>query len=376
VLIFVLLNNTPPVCSALSADEPQPALNERGYTSSRVCGSCHEDIYNTWKRSLHALSLDDPVFDVAFMQALKTDAARAKRLCYRCHAPMVIESNDYELRESVTAEGVGCDFCHSVTEVVLNDREKPYRSEVGRVKRSILRKAKSPAHEVAYSELHGRAEFCGGCHQYVTENGTIIMGTYQDWLDSQYARDDVPCQECHMARSVGHRVRSDIKQTDPSFPLHDLIHNTDQVKGAVSVEVAEVTTAGSHLIVHVDITNSGSGHMVPTGIPTRELRLVVRVTDESDKTTETQRRSYAKVIGGRDGRELRTDMEVLMSGERILSDNRIAPKEKRREVFRFPARSRGPFQVSAEVVYGYRPYVLDLRVIEISMDKASRIFSP
>ncbi len=43
-----------------------PSLNAKGYTSSEVCAKCHEDIYRTWKNSLHALSLSDPVFDAAY----------------------------------------------------------------------------------------------------------------------------------------------------------------------------------------------------------------------------------------------------------------------------------------------------------------------
>lgn len=375
VVLFVV-ENTVHLGSSSALDKPEAVIAEKGYTSSRVCGTCHEDIYRTWKRSLHALSLDDPVFDVAFMQALKIDASKAKRLCYRCHAPMVLENGDYQLLQSVTAEGVSCDFCHSVIDVALNNPEKPYHSEVGKIKRSILRKAKSPVHEVAYSELHGEAEFCGGCHQYVSDSGAVIMGTYQEWAESPYAKEGVPCQECHMTRSVGHKVREDVKPTAPGFRLHDLIHDSEQVKGAVAVEVSKVSIEGSHLIVEVEVENVGSGHMVPTGIPTRELQVSVKVTDKGRSTIETQKRTYRKRIGDKNRTELFNDADILMIGSTVLSDNRIQPKEKRLEIFRFPTRSRGPFEVSAEAIYGYRPYVLDLRAIEISMDKASRTYTP
>jgi len=376
ILSFSLLISTGGTVAPLSGEESELKIAEDGYTSSRVCGGCHEDIYNTWKRSLHALSLGDPVFDVAFMQALKMDSEKARTFCYRCHAPMATENGDYGLRLSVTAEGVSCDFCHSVTDVVLDDPVKTYRSDVGKVKRSILRKAKSPVHEVAYSELHSRAEFCGGCHQYVTDEGAVIMGTYQEWLDGPYAKEGVPCQECHMARSVGHKVRAEVKKTSPGIRLHDLIHNSDQVKNAVSVDVADVERQGSYLVVSVDVANVGSGHMVPTGLPTRELKVVVKLKDKDGNTLENQSRTYTKVIGDKNGKRLLTDAEILMNGAVVLSDNRIAPQEKRREVFHFPGRAGEPCEVSAEAVYGYRPYVLDLRVIEISMDTAGRLYSP
>jgi hypothetical protein len=95
------------------AQEPQVEINPTGYTSARVCGTCHVDIYNSWKNSLHAFSLSDPIFDAAYMQAIKEQGAEAKRVCLRCHAPMTLANADYDLELGVTREGVSCDFCHT-----------------------------------------------------------------------------------------------------------------------------------------------------------------------------------------------------------------------------------------------------------------------
>ncbi|MGB6368703.1 MAG: multiheme c-type cytochrome, partial [Thermoanaerobaculia bacterium] len=86
-----------PVLSA-AEDEVDP----EGYTSARVCGECHSDIYESWKNSLHAFSLTDPIFDTAYMQAVKEAGEEARRVCLRCHAPMTMVNGDYELREGVT----------------------------------------------------------------------------------------------------------------------------------------------------------------------------------------------------------------------------------------------------------------------------------
>jgi hypothetical protein len=196
-----------------SAKPEGPKINPDGYTSARVCGECHVDIYNSWKGSLHAFSLSDPIFDAAFMQAVKERGDAAKRLCLRCHAPMTMFNGDYDLEQGVTREGVSCDFCHTVTAVETGPSEKPYTVDVGLVKRSILRKAKSPVHEVAYSELHGQAEFCGGCHNLTTPEGVAIMSTYDEWKEGPYSREGTPCQECHMRLSTGNVVRSEIKES-------------------------------------------------------------------------------------------------------------------------------------------------------------------
>ena len=43
--------------------EAVPQITPDGYTSARVCGECHTDIHSTWKNSLHAFAITDPLFD-------------------------------------------------------------------------------------------------------------------------------------------------------------------------------------------------------------------------------------------------------------------------------------------------------------------------
>jgi hypothetical protein len=127
---------------------------------------------------MHSFSLSDPIFDTAYMQAVREGGQQAKRICLRCHAPMTLANGDFDLEQGVTRDGVACDFCHTVTAVHLDNPLAPYSLEPGLVKRGIIKKAASPSHEVAYSELHGTSEFCGGCHNYVAPGGAAIMSTY------------------------------------------------------------------------------------------------------------------------------------------------------------------------------------------------------
>ena len=43
-----------------SSHKAAAEISAEGYTSSRVCGECHVDIYNSWKKSLHAFAIADP----------------------------------------------------------------------------------------------------------------------------------------------------------------------------------------------------------------------------------------------------------------------------------------------------------------------------
>ena len=353
------------------APQDEPTVNPDGFTSAEVCGTCHEDIHRSWKRSLHALSLEDPIFQSAYMQALMEFGDEAKRVCLRCHAPMTMANSDFELADPVTREGVGCDFCHTVKAVHLDDAERPYTLDPGLVKRSVLKDASSPAHEVAYSELHTRAEFCGGCHNLVAASGAAIMSTYQEWLDGPYASQGVVCQDCHMALRKGQVVRSGLGSSEREFHVHDLIRDSALLRSALTVRITRAERNGRDLVVDVELENVGSGHMLPTGIPSREIVLTVRAEAGDQEMEKT--RHYRKVVADAQGRVLTLDHQILMRGARILNDNRIAPGEKRQERVSFAVPTSGVVRVSAAVSYLYSPRVLKQEEISVELGRAERV---
>ncbi|HYL81230.1 MAG TPA: multiheme c-type cytochrome, partial [Candidatus Acidoferrum sp.] len=118
-----------------------PVLNAKGYTSSQICAQCHEDIYTTWKNSLHALSLSDPVFDAAYWEAIKLTKGSARTLCLRCHAPTTRVTKDYDQRQPITEEGVTCDFCHTIQATNPFAAGEPYTMRPGLTKWGPLREA-------------------------------------------------------------------------------------------------------------------------------------------------------------------------------------------------------------------------------------------
>jgi hypothetical protein len=283
---------------------------------------------------------------------------------------MTLANGDFDLSEGVTRDGVGCDFCHTVTAVHLDNPEAPYSLEPGLVKRGIIKKAASPAHEVAYSELHATSEFCGGCHNYVAPSGAAIMSTYDEWRSGPYARQGVQCQNCHMVLGPGKVVRADIKPTGPQIHIHSLIHDSDQVRSALKLEILSSDRSGARLRVDVQVENVGSGHKVPTGLPTREIVLSVAV-DVGGRTFHQERR-YRKVVADEHNRVLEQDFEVLLRGSKVLNDNRIGPREKRLERFEFDVPTSGRVKVAATLTYVYAPMVLDRRRMDIVMSGAER----
>lgn len=370
--LYLVVAALPVLGAPATSTAAQHEVSTSGFTSARVCGECHSDIYDSWKNSLHAFSLTDPIFDTAFMQAIKAAGDDARQVCLRCHAPMVMVNQDFELKEGVTREGVSCDFCHTVTAVHVDGRERPYDLDVGPVKRSVIRETSSPAHEVAYSELHMKSEFCGGCHNFINANGKAIMSTYDEWKSGPYAAEGRQCQDCHMVLTDGYVVREDVQESSSRFHLHNLIHDTDQLRSALTVQIANTVRSGNQLQVEVVIENVGSGHMVPTGMPSREVVLTVSV--DNGRRVATKERRYRRVIADKKGKILKEDYEALLHGAQILNDNRIGPREVRTERFSFdlPISDRRA-NVSASLSYLYSPVILHRQQMDVQLGRVERV---
>jgi cytochrome c554/c'-like protein len=348
-------------------------VKSKGYTSSEVCAGCHEDIHRTWKNSLHAMSLSDPIFDAAYWEAIKLTKGAARPLCLRCHAPTTRLTKDYEQRLPITEEGVTCDFCHTIRAANPLAAGEPYSMRPGPVKWGTIRDAQSPAHKVEYSLTHTMSELCGGCHEYRAPSGALLMGTYSEWRASPYAEQGVQCQTCHMPMGEGRVVRPEVKAPERHINLHDIQggHSPDKIRKAARVEVREVQrTEGGYRVV-VTIENEGSGHMIPTGIPTRQLELEVLLRRGQSLLGE-QRRVFRKVVVDQKGEELRTDAEILLRGAGIRSDNRIPPKGVQEVNLFFPYSGPPDFVVEATLHYRYSVAISKPEEITLEMATASR----
>ncbi len=330
------------------------------YTSAKVCASCHEDIYQMWSRSLHATSLTDPVFDVVYMQVLKADG-KARESCLRCHAPTTRVSRDFGLRHEVTREGVTCDFCHTISVVNMANRTEPYTFRPGMVKFGPLGETTSPRHLTTFSPVHETSELCGGCHELVAKNGTVVMGTYSEWKESPYAAKGVQCQDCHMPTVKGATtVKAGVKVSTKRVNKHDLQggHSVDQLQRAARVEILEISKGSDAVRVRVRVTNVGSGHKMPTGIPSRKVLLTGRLKDARGAVLREATIRYQKVLADSQQRPLESDADIFMKPSTILLDNRLGPQESRIEELVFPV-TRDMIQ---DQVIGGRTYQRNLSV--------------
>jgi hypothetical protein len=95
-------------------------------------------------------------------------------------------------------EGVTCDVCHKVTDVLVGKNQLPYDDRPGVLSMSMLRPVLAPALNTgpsAYQTLldtnskricypvFSESKFCAACH-YGKFANTLIYGSYQEWLEA------------------------------------------------------------------------------------------------------------------------------------------------------------------------------------------------
>jgi len=112
---------------------------------------------------------------------------------------------------------------------------------------------------------------------------------------------------------------------------------------------------------------------MPTGLPVKKIVLEVIVQDQSGSQRQIQQKVYQKVMADGQGKPL-TKVVDLMLGKAVtvVSDNRIAPLETRRELFTFFARKTEDQTVSVAAYYSYTPEILQPAPIHIKLNEVQR----
>jgi len=324
--------------------------------SAEFCGRCHRAIHEAWKSSSHARSMDSRLFQDALESAESELGAAVRKTCLSCHAPIAVQTGDLTLQKKVSWEGVTCDYCHSVREVVLTGPNPRAKLEFGLVKSGTLKGASPTAHGAVFSEVHTSSAICAPCHEYRNAQGFAVLSTYSEWKASSYAKAGKQCQSCHMSRVAGDVVDPKIKRSaDNTVNLHQMpgSHSIDQLTSTVK---AQLSTAweGGKLKVTVDVANAAAGHYVPTGSPLRKIVLELRA-DSYDGKHFRQERVYRRTVAGQDGTPLEREHLAFVKAAKTTSDTRLAPDEKRTETFYFDIPQGVQAQVKATFWYHYSP---------------------
>lgn len=350
-----------------SAPEVQAA-----FTPSTVCMQCHSTIYEYWKNSMHAKAYDDPVFQVSFLKALVIEGEKARPHCLSCHVPTTWITHDYGARLAISQEGVTCDVCHTISRVDLTHPESPFTFNTEGPKIGPFSDVSSPFHGVQYDPQHTRSDFSGGCHEMKGKNGIPLLSTYTEWKSSPYATQGIHCQNCHMTTVFNMPiVNPQVKKTEKWITDHKFLGGHAQMNLEKAAKLStQVRREGNKALISVYITNAESGHLLPTGTPSRKVILTVSLKDNSGKELAQARKVYRKVIVDENGIVLEDVTDMLLKGVRIYSDNRIAPKEVRVEKFTFDIPVGTPsFIVESVLAYEFETPVMMTKMMKVEMSR-------
>lgn len=341
-----------------------------GVEGTASCGLCHRE-YEEWLRDAHSQSATNPRFISMYLgtdihgnrgQPVKRDRdgiplppdpnlpyyGPGYRLdepqragnCSTCHTPLAARIPNQvncgwsgchtdlttERAEGLidpgvlawplegdAAEGVTCDFCHKVQDVIIDpETGLPKPDMPGILSMRLLRPAEGEQiffgtvldvnRRASYLPMMSESEFCAPCHFGVfggvvghgtVTGGTIIYNSYGEWLDSPYSDPETgqTCQDCHMPvveeqwfvfPEKGGLERDYIELNDhymPGASDKTLLQNSVTLTAAASAN-------GGTMTVHVSLVNDQTGHHIPTDAPTRQMLLIVEAVNSQGAPLE------------------------------------------------------------------------------------------
>ena len=286
--------------------------------------------------------------------------------CATCHAPMAAFDDpfgtDPTALSGVALEGVGCDFCHKVQDVVVDPvTAMPLPLRPGVLSIDLLRPPDGhqlfagPFDDAApgedtFSAIQTESRYCSSCH-FAQFWDTVVYDSYGEWLRSDYS-DPVTgqtCQECHMpvtGATVFVLPSEGGREREPATIVSHLMpgaSDVDLLRSAIEVTAAG-ERVGNEVTVAVTIENVGAGHHVPTDSPLRQMILLVDARDPAGNAVPLVAGPVVPEWGvsgdpadgyyaGRPGTAYAKVLEELWTGvsptgaywnrTRVVSDNRI-----------------------------------------------------
>jgi hypothetical protein len=289
------------------------------------------------------------------------------------------------------ADGVGCDFCHKIGDVLLDPHTGlPYADRPGISSVRLYRPEEGQqlffgtfddvTRRVSSLPLQQESAFCAPCHYGVfggvtasgeVAGGVVIYNSFGEWLESPYSDPETgqTCQDCHMpVTDDDYFAYPEQGGLRPRYPIHS--HRMPGAKDETLLQnsVTMTTTArlqGDAVLAEVSITNDRTGHHVPTGVPLRHMLLIVRAVDANGNSLPllegTLLPEWAGDYAGQAGRTYAKILEDEWTGEtptgaywrdiRLVEDTRLAAFATDASEYAFAAPAEGPITVEACLIF-------------------------
>lgn len=351
------------------------------FYDSATCRACHGGYgeesapHDTWAGSLMAHATRDPLF-FAQMTTANQDAADVGYFCLRCHVPLSFVTGhtyptDGSSLDETDADGVGCHFCHSMVDPVFQPGTSPpedaailaglaeapthYANSMFVLDplgtRRGPRDPSAAAHAAIQSPFHGKAEFCGTCHDVGNVETTRqadgsyryntldeptpdpdpasqfpLERTYTEWKLSQFASEGVDmegrfggdgggvvrtCQDCHMPRTSGHAAATGPLRQD--LARHDFAGAAAQVLDLIAAQYADDPA--------VDLDAIARGRARAVSMLERAASLDLRSEGESLVVRVTNESGHKLPTGHIEGRRIWLNVAFRDAAGRILAEH-------------------------------------------------------
>ena len=308
-----------------------------------ACGNCHQELHSEWQADAHSQAATKPLVQAMYNGSdqhgrsgvgpgFLLDTTEEVGNCAACHAPAAPDLNSLE---GEAANGVFCQFCHSVIAA-----QKPYAETTAGVNAVSLLRPPPDEHLFIgpYDDVTGRDTFspaqvnsqqCAACHSGGWW-GVAAYSSFDEWQASAYAAAGVQCQDCHMpalgaaddppirlvsacapeSSSTFNQSRTaealcilqscidchltgKTEDRDPTTaiplipPRNPATVSSHRMLGAGDLDflasavtlILTATQASDGVLAAVAISNRGAGHSIPTDGWMRNLILLVEATD-------------------------------------------------------------------------------------------------
>ncbi|MEZ4234311.1 MAG: multiheme c-type cytochrome, partial [Polyangiaceae bacterium] len=308
-----------------------------GLHSADDCVQCHKEIVQQWRHSMHAHGMTSPVMvvqnnQVAALILKDAPSPDPKKICVNCHGPIGSNLNSqtelpfsgFPLGDSdYLNEGITCSVCHQWNGTPVTGGGGLAQWAKGLKPGSTFFGPRDDAVGNAYHSsekiplFDNPDQLCRNCHvvAYDTSgDGRITKGQdlvlqqlFDEWTDYQAAGNPDTCVSCHMPFSGSHRAASNawpIFEADGLLPKravrdHSFVgvdypinvspsedpHRDKRLAllaSAGTLSLSGVQNLGSSVAFNVTISNTGTGHNLPSGFAfVRQMFVEVRIVDSA-----------------------------------------------------------------------------------------------
>jgi hypothetical protein len=276
-----------------SGDAAKGSKKYAQYEKPEVCQSCHNDFYQQWKQAMMSQAYTHHWDEIEYFDLAEAHAQKVPEIrgvvdgCNGCHTPLAFLAGDVPPprpeANSRANESVSCEVCHTIKGFsgdIPNDYS--YVSSPGRTKYGPKPGLKSPHHDTEYLPLISQTEFCGNCHNEKNPFGIWVKSTQIEWKEGPYAKEGVPCHQCHMPKALGRSATMSKEEMVAQHLFHGA-HDPGKLASAVELrmhpEEREVKF-GDPAVIKVQLFSAKPGHKFPTGsVEDRIVWLHVIATD-------------------------------------------------------------------------------------------------